>query len=483
MFSRILFILLIISTCSAFAQDKGMFLVRRNILTPRATIVVSYKDLLGHRAISPNEDFDIIDENFGKKLTKKIVDDQVVVDYVFESEEPVYSFSLKPNRKQLTLSSSNVSIDKGLTITYLSRRTDIANWPDKIIDSFMSLNPNPQKFDYETAFFLTAMFARWKETKNTAYLTYIKKWADRFIDSHGYIDPKYYKVQDYGLENLLPGRIFISLFEATKDARYKGAAQQLRQQLQYQPRTSDGGYWQNQSYKYQVWLDGTYMSDVFMMQYAKAFNEPALFKEAMQQINLVHEHNGDPETGLLYHGWDESGNPAWANVETGTSPEFWSRGIAWYYLTLLECIDYIPLESPDRKELGTLFREATKPVLKFQDKETGLWYQLINKSYEPRNWVETSASAMFAYGFAKGYNNGIFDKSYLAAAQKTFATLQRDHIFFDDEGRLYFDGAVVCASLDPGVSKGDLDYYVSKERRVNDARALGALLYLTMELD
>lgn len=482
MITRILLFLLF-STCSALAQNKGIFLVTRHTLTPKATIVVNYKDLLSHKSVRENEDFDIIDGNFGKTLTKKIVDDHVVINYVFESDEPVYSFLLKPNGKQLTRSSSNVSIDKGLTITYLSNRTGITNWPDKIIGSFMSFSPELAKFDDQTAFFLTAMFARWKETKNPAYLNYIKKWADRFIDSHGYIDPKYYKVQDYGLDNLLPGRIFISLYEATKDPRYKGAAQQLRQQLQYQPRTSDGGYWQRQSYKYQMWLDGTYMSDVFMMQYAKAFDEPALFKEAMQQINLVHEHNGDPETGLLYHGWDESGNPAWANEETGTSPEFWSRGIGWYYLALLECIDYIPLESPDRKELGTLFREVTKPVLKFQDQKTGLWYQLINKGYEPRNWFETSASAMFAYGFAKGYNRGIFDKSYLALAQKTFETLQRDHIFFDEQDRLYFDGAVVGASLDPKISKGDLDYYVSKERRVNDYKALGALLYLTMELD
>jgi unsaturated rhamnogalacturonyl hydrolase len=141
------------------------------------------------------------------------------------------------------------------------------------------------------------------------------------------------------------------------------------------------------------------------------------------------------------------------------------------------------LESPDRKELGTLFREVTKPVQKFQDQKTGLWYQLINKSYEPRNWFETSASAMFAYAFAKGYNKGILDKSYLAAAQKTFDALQRNYIFFDDSDRLYFNGAVIGASLDTGISKGDLDYYVSRERRVNDYKALGALLYLAMELD
>lgn len=487
MLNRIIFALLLI-TSSAFAQEKGLFVVTRNYrirtFPEKVTIVADYKELQKHKSVPESGDFDIYDGNFGKKLTKKIVDNNfVVIDYVFESDEPIFSFAVRPNGKQLVNETRNVSPDPRLLVTYLSQRTDIESWPDKIIESAMALNPEPTTFDSDIAYFLMAVFKRWGETKNPTYFNYIKKWADRFLDSHGVLNPKYYNVAQYSLDDLLPGRIFISLYEVTKDAKYKGAAQQLRQQLQYQPRTSDGGYWHKQVYPYQMWLDGAYMADVFTMQYAKAFNEPALFDEAMKQINLVHEHNGDTETGLMYHGWDESGNNVWANEDTGTSREFWSRGIGWYYTALLECIEYIPLENVDRKVLGQLFRDLTKPIQKFEDPKTALWYQVTNKSYEPRNWVETSASAMFAYGFAKGFNRGILDKSYLAAAQKAFVSLQRDYIFFDNQGRLYLDGTVKTATLDPKVSKGDLDYYVSTERRINDPKGLGALLYLVMELD
>jgi len=481
MSNRLLFIFLITAS-SAFAQDKGMFIVTRDYrirsFPEKTTIVLDWK------ALQMQGDFDVTDNNFGKRLTKKIVDnngdnqpDQVVIDYVFESNEQLYSFSVKPNSKLINFSAANTTADPRLKVTYLTSKTDITNWPDKIIESVMSFYPAPDKYDYETAFFLTGMFSRYQQTKNQSYYNYIKKWADRFIDSHGTLDPKYYKVDEYRLDNLLPGRIFLSLYEVTKDPRYKGAAQQLRQQLQYQPRTSDGGYWYQQTYPYQVWLDGAYMSDVFSMQYAKVFNEPAMFKDAMQQVKLVHEHNGSTETGLLFHGWDESGSLAWANEDTGASPEYWSRGIGWYYMTLLDCIDYVPLESLDRKELGMMFRELTKPVQKFEDPKTGLWYQLINKSYEPRNWIETSSSAMFAYCFAKGHNEGILDKTFLDAAQKVFVSLQSDYIFFDGQGRLYFDGTAKINA------QGDLDYYLSSERTVNDFKGLGALLYLSMELD
>jgi unsaturated rhamnogalacturonyl hydrolase len=500
---------LVMEVCVAQSSDKGLFTVTRSSrLRPekeRATIVADWKQLQSHRIIPESGDFDVTDGNFGRRLSKKIVDtnsdgqpDAVVIDYVFESDEPVFSFSVKPNGKAVSLTNANAPADTRLVVSYLvsynqlkKEGKDIASWPDKIIESTMSFYPDPAtlpiyapgNWSYEYAFFLNAMFARWQETKKQEYLNYIKKWCDRYIDSHGALDPKHYNVNEYRLDDMLPGRLFLSLYDVTKESKYKGTATQLRQQLQYQPRTSDGGYWHKQIYPYQMWLDGVYMADIFSMQYAKAFNEPALFKESMQQIRLVREHNGDAGTGLLYHGWDEAGNKVWANEETGTSPEFWSRGIGWYLMALIDCIDYIPLESPDRKELGALFKDLSKAVLKYQDPKTGMWYQVINKGYEPRNWHETSASVMFAYAFAKGYNKGALDKTYLAAAQKAFDALKDQYLYFDDEGRVYLDGTVKIGTLNVKTSKGDLDYYVSTERRINDYKGLGALLYLTQELD
>jgi len=484
-----LFLMVLVNT--SLAQT---FVVTRNYRArpekEKASIVLDWKQLQSHSTIPEKGDFDIIDNNFGIKVSKRIVDsdkdgapDAVVIDHLFGSDEATYSFAVRANGQNLSVSEGNASPDPRLTITYL-KKIEVGNWPDKIIESTMAFYPEPPaSYDHQFAYFLTAMFQRWQETKKPEYFNYIKKWCDRFIDSHGSFNPRYYNVADYQLDDLLGGRLYISLYEVTKDSKYKGAADQLKQQLRYQPRTTDGGYWHNQSSPYQLWIEGVYMADIFSMQYGRVFNEPSLFNEAMQHIRLIEEHNRDTHTGLLYHGWDESGNNVWANEESGTSPEFWSRGIGWYMMALLECIDYIPLESANRKEVGPLFSQLAKTVAKYQDARTGLWYQVINKSYEPRNWHETSATAMFAYAFAKGYRKGILDKSYLAAAQKAFDAIKDKYIFFDDEGRLYFDGIVKVGSLNVKTSKGDLDYYVSVERRVNDYKGLGSLLFLSQELD
>src|ERR1051325_9721268 len=157
MSNRLLFILLFTAS-SAFPQamqDKGMFVVTRDYRmrpSPEAVTIV-----LDWKALHMQGDFDITDNNFGKKITKKIVDknddnqpDQVVIEYVFQSDEQQYSFAIKPNGKLIAFSPSNATADARLKINYLSRREDITSWPDKIIGSVMSFNPNPDKFDYET---------------------------------------------------------------------------------------------------------------------------------------------------------------------------------------------------------------------------------------------------------------------------------------------------------------------------------------------
>jgi len=42
---------------------------------------------------------------------------------------------------------------------------------------------------------------------------------------------------------------------------------------------------------------------------------------------LLEKRTRDTQTGLLYHGWDESGVQLWADSDTGRSSHFWSRAM------------------------------------------------------------------------------------------------------------------------------------------------------------
>jgi unsaturated rhamnogalacturonyl hydrolase len=198
---------------------------------------------------------------------------------------------------------------------------------------------SPGKWSYEYGLFLNAGFELWQRTKKQEYLDYMKKWADNFVDDKGQMTVQQYDVSEYKLDDILPGRLFISLYTVTKEEKYKIAAERFVDQLHHQPRTADGGYWHKQIYPHQMWLDGILMGDVFSAQFASVFKDPKGYDDAIQQIKIIAKHTTDPATGLMYHGWDESKNKIWAHPEKGTSPEFWSRAIGWYMMALVQCLD------------------------------------------------------------------------------------------------------------------------------------------------
>ena len=76
--------------------------------------------------------------------------------------------------------------------------------------------------------------------------------------------------------------------------------------------------------------------------------------------------------------------------------------MGWYVMGLVDVLDYFPPEHPRRGELVRIFQEVSKSLLAFQDSATGMWYQVVDKGGHPGNYLESSASAMFAYAFAKG---------------------------------------------------------------------------------
>jgi unsaturated rhamnogalacturonyl hydrolase len=157
--------------------------------------------------------------------------------------------------------------------------------------------------------------------------------------------------------------------------------------------------------------------------------------------------------------------------------------MGWYMMALVDCLDYIPKNHLERNELIVIFQKLSKNLLKYQDKKLSLWYQVIDKGSDEDNWIETSCSAMFIYAYAKGFRKGYLDKTYETASGKAFDSLIDHYIYFDDAGHLYLDQTVKVGTLNVKNSKGDYHYYVTSERRINDYKGLGALLFAAIELD
>lgn len=335
-------------------------------------------------------------------------------------------------------------------------------------------------FGYSQGVGCQAMLDVWKQTGDRKYLDYVINWADTVINDKGEI--YLYKVETYNLDYIKPGTVLFDVWKQTGKEKYKLAMDLLVNQLKNHPRTHEGAFWHKLIYQHQIWLDGLYMASPFLAEYAVTFNRPELIDDAVNQFIVCAKHTYDVKTGLYYHAWDESKNQRWANKETGQSPNFWGRSIGWWFMALVDVLDYIPAEHPQRPELIKMINGLAETLPKYQDK-TGLWYQVLDKGAVGGNYLEASVSSMFMYGYAKAVNKGYIDKKYRAVAEKAYNGLMKTLIVKNADGTLTLTKCCAVAGLGGHPYRdGSFEYYVNERIRDNDAKATGPFIMGCLQL-
>lgn len=362
-------------------------------------------------------------------------------------------------------------------------------WSDKMALTLMKRHPEAYmiddsktpKWDYVHGLVLHSIEELYKKNPDPRYPVYIKGYVDALVQNDGSI--KSYELDNYNIDMVVSGRLLFKIYNTTKEEKYLKALQLLRKQLTEQPRTESGGFWHKKIYPNQMWLDGLYMGEPFYAEYTTAFENGKQLDDVAKQFELIQKHATDPKTGLLYHGWDESKQMDWANKETGTSPNFWSRALGWYAMALVDVLDYFPKEHPKQKELVGYLNNVSAALAKYQDK-SGLWYQVTDKGNKEGNYLEASGSSMFAYAFAKGANKGYLPAKYKKLANKAFDGLTKQLIKVDADGGITLTQACAVAGLGGKPYRdGSYEYYVKERKKDNDPKATGPFILAALELN
>jgi unsaturated rhamnogalacturonyl hydrolase len=355
-------------------------------------------------------------------------------------------------------------------------------WSQRLADSEMARLGNrlewqpggKAKWDYTTGLFTFALLKLNARAQNPRYFEFAKATMDSFVTPGGEING--YKPQDETLDNIAPGRTLLALWQITRDERYRKAAELLRRQLETQPRTPEGGFWHKKRYPNQMWLDGLYMAEPFYAEYAQLFNETGDFNDVARQILLVGKHTYDPKTGLFYHGWDETKSQPWANKITGDSSNFWGRAMGWYAMAMVDALDYFPTNHPARPKIIAMFRKLCAGVVKYQDPETGLWWQVVDQGHRKGNYLEATASSMFVYAMAKGINRGYLPRRrYEPAVLKGYRGIIEHLIRNDGDGKWSLTHCCSVAGLGYG-RDGSFEYYVHEPVVDNDLKGIGPFI-------
>jgi rhamnogalacturonyl hydrolase YesR len=339
------------------------------------------------------------------------------------------------------------------------------------------------KWDYVHGLELLAFQQLYQQTGNRKYYRYVKSYLDTVLLDNGRRIHSY-RPETYNIDMINAGRILFEFYRETGDEKYRNALHLLRRQMIHHPRTAEGGFWHKQIYPHQMWLDGIYMASPFLAQYAAEFNEPALFDDVCRQITLIAKHTHDPSTGLYRHAWDESRSQAWANPTTGVSPNCWSRSIGWYIMAIVDVLDFLPASHPERRRVIDILAELSASIEKFRDPQTGMWYQVTDKPGADGNYLESTASAMFIYAWAKGAAKGYLDASYREKARTACRQYLATFVVDNADGTLSVTNCCAVAGLGGNPYRdGSYRYYISEPVKDNDPKAIGPFILMNLCLE
>ncbi|GAB4581091.1 MAG: glycoside hydrolase family 88 protein [Anaerolineales bacterium] len=367
-------------------------------------------------------------------------------------------------------------------LSQLSHTTDIP-WSQRIADSALNrYSLAESQWHYKHGLLFKGVFHLWERTRNPKYWDSLLAYVNHYITPTGEI--KTYTLTEYNIDQINAGKLLFPIYRETGQECYKTALCLLRDQLRTHPRTQEGGFWHKKIYPYQRWLDGIYMGMPFLAEFAKTFDEPALFDDLAFQIISLEQHTRDPQTGLLYHGWDESRQMPWANLKTGCSPHFWSRAIGWYAMAIADVLDDFPPDHPSRGELIAILHRTLTAVASFQDAPTGLWWQILDQGTRPGNYLEASGTSMFVYAIAKGVRKGYLTPPWIDVAQKGFKGLLDHLVTVDDAGTVDLHGICSTAGLGGNPYRdGSFEYYVGEPIITNDLHGVGSFLLAAIEME
>ena len=308
-----------------------------------------------------------------------------------------------------------------------------------------------------------------------------------------------------------------------------------------------GGWFHKEAYNNQMWLDGAYMGSALLAQIVN-FNgtgnhvfgsTTADWDMVTKQLNIVWNMCWNPTDKLMYHafeanagtGTSNSHADTWAGLNGKTKPytfhsaAYWGRANAWYLMALVDVLEAMKNAGQENTTNYTTLKqhlaELAAGIAAHQDSNTGGWYQVMDKddsftasSYNSNwtgkpasvtNYIETSATAIFAAAYFKAVRLGLLSTSpcdYKTIAKNAFEGLVNNYTYLDANGDMQIWGSCRSAGLGGGTGTdyaakgkkyrdGSNEYYllgydvpmVKQSDKITEGKVLGGFIMAATEYE
>lgn len=328
-------------------------------------------------------------------------------------------------------------------------------------------------YTYVQGYMFDALDRLGQLTRDGKYLEYIKKYIDHFVDEEG----NYKGGGLTNLDNFMTGSAFCTLYGRTGEEKYKIAALQILKEVEAYP-SSDGQFWHGNRNP-NMWIDGVFMMQMFLIRCAQYVGEADYcYEVACRNIIAAARHLQRPD-GLILHAWTtEPEKAAWADKETGLSPEVWSEGMGWYTLVVPELLALLPKTHSGYNQVLDIYLKMCKGLKNMQDEKTGGWFMVVDKSRNPLNFIDPSGTAMFTYSIQRGIRLGLLvAKEYASVSQRGYQSLF-PFIQVNDKGLLDVIGA-----CDGVTVKKNLVEYITVPKILNAKEAVAGVLWAAVMME
>lgn len=249
-----------------------------------------------------------------------------------------------------------------------------------------------------------------------------------------------------------------------------------------------GGWFHKTAYNNQMWLDGAYMGSALLAQIVN-FNgtgsnvfgsTTADWDMVFKQLNIVWNMCWNSNDKLMYHafeanagtGTSNSHAETWAGLNGKTKPytfhsaAYWGRANAWYLMALVDVLEAMQKAGQENTTNYTTLKQhladLAAGIAARQDSKTGGWYQVMDdpsfkatsyngKSSTATNYIETSATAIFAAAYFKAVRCGLLESTtqydYKTIAKNAFEGLVNNYTYLDANGDMQIWGSCKSAGL------------------------------------
>ena len=249
-----------------------------------------------------------------------------------------------------------------------------------------------------------------------------------------------------------------------------------------------GGWFHKAAYNNQMWLDGAYMGSALLAQIVN-FNGTGShvfgsttedWDMVFKQLNIVWKMCWNSTDKLMYHAFEanagtkesKSHADTWAGLNGKTKPytfhsaAYWGRANAWYLMALVDVLEAMKNAGQENTTNYTTLKQhladLAAGIAARQNSKTGGWYQVMDdpsfkatsyngKSSTATNYIETSATAIFAAAYFKAVRCGLLESTtqydYKTIAKNAFEGLVNNYTYLDKNGDMQIWGSCRSAGL------------------------------------